>query len=575
MNFASAFVYARKSKPFSSDNCLPEPDTNVISAKFDHLVDMYDAHTGEPIFCSQCNAVLSKQSKITSSNDSKKKIWLCEFCNFENKIFIDKEEIPTSEEATYILQSPHDSNETQENSDSNYLIYCIDISGSMSVTTQINADFVLPTDQLREETHRHMAGEFYPQYRSRVRHITRLESVQVAIDDNLTKLEKTNPDKKVGLVTFNQNVSILGDGLMTEIKMCRDLETKDDIKKIVERTPDFDSLKNTKKFLREKLLNLEEGGATALGPALYYSILLASRKSGSQVILCTDGLANKGIGSFENENEEETNLFYNELGDFAAAKGVSVSIITIEGTTCKLGLLGDISFKTGGIVNVVNPVNLKNEFSSILEDQIIATNVSATLTLHKALFIKDHSNFDNRQSVVSKEIGNVTKETEITFEFSVRDDFNITEKELPFQLKITYTTLNGAKLLRVLTKFKEITHDKNKAEAHSDRRILASNIVQSQGRLLQMNPEKVNIEKYSNYLNSIQPKNDDLFDLNAYGELENQISRTRDVTLSQQSALARPMYFSNAVTTLDDGDASKVYKLNRIKTKDLSRMSKK
>ena len=31
-------------------------------------------------------------------------------------------------------------------------------------------------------------------------------------------------------------------------------------------------------------------------------------------------------------------------------KRVSVSLITIEGTNCKLGLLGDIADKTGGIV---------------------------------------------------------------------------------------------------------------------------------------------------------------------------------------------------------------------------------
>ena len=66
---------------------------------------------------------------------------------------------------------------------------------------------------------------------------------------------------------------------------------------------------------------MEEGGATALGPALFYSILLASRKAGSQVILCTDGLANKGIGSLENENKDEAKDFYNELGEYALSKG--------------------------------------------------------------------------------------------------------------------------------------------------------------------------------------------------------------------------------------------------------------
>jgi hypothetical protein len=34
-------------------------------------------------------------------------------------------------------------------------------------------------------------------------------------------------------------------------------------------------------------IRLEEWGSTALGPALFYSVLVASRKQGSQVILCT------------------------------------------------------------------------------------------------------------------------------------------------------------------------------------------------------------------------------------------------------------------------------------------------
>ena len=41
--------------------------------------------------------------------------------------------------------------------------------------------------------------------------------------------------------------------------------------------------------------SLKESGLTALGPALVCSIGMASRGSaGSQVIICTDGLANLG-----------------------------------------------------------------------------------------------------------------------------------------------------------------------------------------------------------------------------------------------------------------------------------------
>lgn len=44
--------------------------------------------------------------------------------------------------------------------------------------------------------------------------------------------------------------------------------------------------------------NLQESGATALGPALLISIGICSKKKGSALILCTDGIANVGLGMF-------------------------------------------------------------------------------------------------------------------------------------------------------------------------------------------------------------------------------------------------------------------------------------
>ncbi len=41
-------------------------------------------------------------------------------------------------------------------------------------------------------------------------------------------------------------------------------------------------------------------GSTALGPGLLVSVSLAARgKPGSKVIICTDGMANLGVGSIE------------------------------------------------------------------------------------------------------------------------------------------------------------------------------------------------------------------------------------------------------------------------------------
>lgn len=38
-------------------------------------------------------------------------------------------------------------------------------------------------------------------------------------------------------------------------------------------------------------------GSTALGPAVLAAIEVAKAKSGSQIVVCTDGAANTGLGS--------------------------------------------------------------------------------------------------------------------------------------------------------------------------------------------------------------------------------------------------------------------------------------
>ena len=44
---------------------------------------------------------------------------------------------------------------------------------------------------------------------------------------------------------------------------------------------------------------MEESGQTALGPAVLVSVVIASQKPGSKVVICTDGLANIGLGSLD------------------------------------------------------------------------------------------------------------------------------------------------------------------------------------------------------------------------------------------------------------------------------------
>jgi hypothetical protein len=67
---------------------------------------------------------------------------------------------------------------------------------------------------------------------------------------------------------------------------------------------------------------IEETGPTAMGPAVLTSIAMACQGNpGSTVVVCTDGLANVGLGAF-NEAKTEIEIakndeFYERIGQLA------------------------------------------------------------------------------------------------------------------------------------------------------------------------------------------------------------------------------------------------------------------
>ena len=96
-------------------------------------------------------------------------------------------------------------------------------------------------------------------------------------------------------------------------------------------------------------------------------------------------------------------------------------------------------------------------------------------------------------SSVVHQVGNVTKDSELTFEYGIKRSQKISEKlqqakgqlgdvvdpnpsrllaagededldEIPFQVQIAYTNIEGASAVRVLTQTKLVTRDRVKAE---------------------------------------------------------------------------------------------------------------
>lgn len=150
------------------------------------------------------------------------------------------------------------------------------------------------------------------------------------------------------------------------------------------------TINETQTQLTKKLMSLEETGPTALGPAVASAISMAAEGApGSQVVICTDGLANVGLGAFDEAKSDDeiakVDEFYERVGQFAKQKGLTVNIVSIIGDECNLDSLSKLAELTGGNVERVDPVSLTTNFASILSEPIIASNVVTKVKLHKGL----------------------------------------------------------------------------------------------------------------------------------------------------------------------------------------------
>ncbi|CAF2515663.1 unnamed protein product [Rotaria sp. Silwood2] len=493
---------------------LRKPDTNVLSVKFNRLLQPGEMHAGDPVHCKDCGAIASHLSKIqvethepTSddrSNESESK-WHCEFCSSTNIVDIEQTDLPKKEDATYLLSpAPVVHGSDMTGVDNSIVLFLIDISGSMSSTTLIQGTVNLPNASKQQQRAAEAFGGVHMIRQHHETYVSRLQGVQMAVDANLDKLVKDTPTRRAALLTFNHEITYFGDGTRDEPLIIRGdkLNNANDLLHEAEKAlnNELKSVAETKTALTERVYDLEEGGQTALGPAVDFALHIASKRQGSKIVICTDGLANRGLGSLEMAQDEkvdetirkqaleEGNQFYSELTERAREKGVSISVITIKGTACLLPVIGQMADGTGGNVTIVDLLNMRDEFASILEQKIIATNVEATLIVHRGLYIRNPDNLEDKLDKIKRDIGNVTKQTEVTFEFGVRNKEEVKEKyhidldqleQLPFQVQVTYTGADGNKALRVLTQLKQTTGDREVAEVNAIRSIIAENHIRS------------------------------------------------------------------------------------------------
>ncbi|KAG9274338.1 circularly permutated Ras protein 1 isoform X2 [Astyanax mexicanus] len=419
-------------------------NVNVVSLKVGNLVDISKASSiqsnQKPVRCGKCRAVMSAVNN--SQTYPNVTTWCCEFCGKENIL---------SQSEAKMGRSPlwsslgRDVLYVDEEIDADYMnledmlvVFCVDISGSMSVTSEVS-----PGNSMRSPTY-----------------VSRLQGVQEALQMALSSLQKSSPHRRVALVTFNDEVTVYGDGTGVPLSV-RDwaLVDYDHVKEQGEKYSTPHCIAETYQFLTQRVKELREHGATALGPAALISVAMASQFTGSKVIICTDGRANIGLGQLEPESAHSpppSLYFYNQLATHAAEKGVIVSVMTFEGEDCRLAEVGKLADHTGGRINIVNIGTVATEIQTALADNVLATNVVSTLIAPEGVYFP----YEEENHKLVREIGNVTDGVEITFQFAVRpdkvDSFQRRDR-VPFQLQLSFKTRDLKKVTRVISQQKRVT----------------------------------------------------------------------------------------------------------------------
>lgn len=85
-------------------------------------------------------------------------------------------------------------------------------------------------------------------------------------------------------------------------------------------------------------------------------------------------------------------------------------------------ILGKIAEETNGTVTRVNPENISKDFTNILKDEMVATNVELQVQLHQALQFRneDPSEISEDGTILTKLLGNATVNTKVTFEYEIK-----------------------------------------------------------------------------------------------------------------------------------------------------------
>ncbi|MES1911429.1 MAG: hypothetical protein MHM6MM_003857 [Cercozoa sp. M6MM] len=524
---------------------------NVAAIDFASLTVDAPQCSVSPFSCNGCTALLTSLSKLEAAetgsvHENNTRTWTCEFCGLKNDV--PSECAPDSilsdnSTVDFVLEPPPSAVEDGELEEGEgqtggstgdpFVYFAVDTSGSMALTqnvpgltadmldggddatrkAQIQAEIseleglkqAIPSDEHAEinrlisRLRAKLTVQVKPRRRvQRSTHVSRLAAVRMALQQQVDSIAKEQSSMRIGLLTFANNVCVHGDSetvlqgddTLGDEHQLRALAS--DLSDSTKRIGDEGALENFKRATAQ----LRPSGRTALGPALVTAIEMASTRRGSKVVICTDGVANVGVGRLDNGVTDEVEEFYESVGDWAAVKGVSVDVVTLADEECRVEQLGIVADRSGGRVNRVDLARIREGFKDAASVPV-ATGVEVTILCHQALKIslqEETAQQEDLQEVegnrVTRQLGNVTRDAKFFFEYGVnaeamRDDSNAHLSQIPFQIQVRFTRTDGARVMRVIAAQQEVTHNAEEAQNDCDISLLVDHVAQRSAALAQ------------------------------------------------------------------------------------------
>ena len=260
MGMASSAMYKPSDEELMADH-HEKADTNVFSIGFFILRDALAPIVRKPVVCQNCGAVFNSRSKAVEPGKGEglvnkdiqiskedliaqglNAIWVCEFCSNHNFVKIDQDYLE-KEDCVYQLAKPNVSVKVESKGDGeeakqdakgikggtdSTVIFCIDYSGSMGTTTELQSPLKLTKGAeeqfgiIFEQDPIDPGAKPIKRKISTLQYISRKEAVLLAAGLQMQEMQNKQPDRRVGAVAFSNTVSLIGDGSNKPVKFAGD-----------------------------------------------------------------------------------------------------------------------------------------------------------------------------------------------------------------------------------------------------------------------------------------------------------------------------------------------------------------